>query len=265
MGARNGVGGGVPSLTAHERFKARSRLRFWLSLGMAGLVHLLLFLWSPPFRPGNSAGGVREHEMRAIRLVPASELQQTTIRRPAPPTPVGERERERRADRRELGRRVTGTGPIPASPRAPELALSDEVAELVEAASTLTLPSPQVVVPPLPTPAPAPAEAGLDRFRPVNALMEKPELVNRSQVRRALLREYPRELQRKGVEGNVLVWFWIDEKGKVQKYEIRGSSGHVALDAAAERVIPVMKFRPAKERGKAIPVVVTLPIRFEVE
>jgi protein TonB len=95
--------------------------------------------------------------------------------------------------------------------------------------------------------------------------MEKPELVNRTQVRRALLREYPRALQRQGVEGAVIVWFWIDEKGKVQKYEIRGSSGHQALDAAAERVIPVMKFRPAKERGKAIPVVVTLPIRFEVE
>jgi TonB family protein len=111
----------------------------------------------------------------------------------------------------------------------------------------------------------SPEDAALARFRRVTPLMERPELVNRSQVKRALLREYPRALQRQGIEGAVIVWFWIDEKGKVQKYEIQGSSGHHALDAAAERVIPVMKFRPAKEKGEAVPVVVTLPIRFEVE
>src|SRR5690625_7572247 len=82
--------------------------------------------------------------------------------------------------------------------------------------------------------------------------MQKPELVNRSEVKRVLRREYPRALQRRGVEGSVVVLFWIDEEGEVEKYELRVSSGNEELDAAAERVITKMEFRQGIEKGGGV-------------
>jgi TonB family protein len=267
METRSGVDGTIPIQTAHERFKSRSRLHFWLALGIAVLIHLAVLSWWPGLQFGGDRGGVEQQEMQAIRLIPAIESQAPTIARPLPPEPVVLGRAAPAAERRST-RRVERRTPVPTRPPELEARVSDDVEALIEATRSRSRVAPAVVAPPLPPPAPAaPAavEPGLARFKRVTALMEKPELTNRSQVRRALLREYPRALQVKRIEGSVIVWVWIDEKGKVIKYEIRGSSGHLALDAAAERVIPVMKFRPAKDRGKAVPVVATLPIKFEVE
>lgn len=262
MQMRSGVDVTAPVQTAHDRFKSRSRLRFWVGLSAAGLIHLLVLLGWPEMRAGSGSAQIEHQEMQAIRLVPLVNLQTPAVVRPPPPERVALRERARPARPAPAAAARTT---IPTRPPPLELALNDEVTRLAEDAQRRARTAPRVAVPPLPTPAPAAPEPGLNRFRHVTALMQKPELTNRTQVRRALLREYPRALQVRGVEGSVIVWVWIDEKGKVEKYEIRGSSGHLALDEAAERVIPVMKFRPAKERGKAVPVVATLPIKFEVE
>lgn len=259
MSSRSGVGGEVPTLTAHERFKSRSRLRSWVAFAVAGAVHLLVLWWGPALNYDSSSASTPGEMMQALRLVPPLTPQAIRIQQPAPPLGTAAVERVQppvpRAPRRQRPK-LAGT-PVP-----PQLPSS-----LIESAERLSYSPPPVEVPPLPTPAPAPPapESGLGRFRQVNALMEKPELVNRAQVQRTLQREYPRALQRAGVGGSVIVWFWIDEEGKVEKYEIRGSSGHLALDAAAERVIPTMKFRPARERGEKVPVIVTMPIRFEAE
>src|SRR5690606_2621010 len=92
----------------------------------------------------------------------------------------------------------------------------------------------------------------------------KPELMNRREVTRALERRYPAALRGGNVEGAVVVVFWIDEKGAVQRYEIRKSSGSAALDAAGEEVIEIMEFRPAVDRGEPVKVIVALPIRFQL-
>jgi protein TonB len=278
MSTRGTAGGEVSPLTAHERFKARSGLRFRVSFLVAIALHLVALWWGPALRyDGDSDGGSGE-VMRIVQLTPPNATRVLRLEVPAPPARAGRGERGDRGER--LAAREREATPVRAEPRrrvpkligapAPRLSaavLSPESEALLEAAGRVSQAPPAVEVPPLPPPAPAPPgqESELGRFRPVNALMEKPLLVNRGQVKRALLREYPRSLQRAGVEGAVIVWFWIDEDGKVEKYEIRGSSGNRELDAAAERVIPIMKFRPARERGEAVPVVVTMPIRFEVE
>lgn len=269
MDAPHGSHGGAPVLTEHERFKARSRRRFWVGMGVAGGIHVLFFLWGPGLHPGSSTGEATRPEMRALRLLPAEVIERPVIRRPAPPPPLARRAPDRQPDEPRPERRVLPRGPVPRPPSTP-LPVADpaeEVAEWIAAAHEMASAAPQVAPPPLPAPAGPPSDTmeHLSGYRHVNALMQKPELVNRAQIRRALLKEYPRELQRAGVEGSVVVWFWIDEKGKVQHYEIRVSSGRPELDSAAERVIPKMKFRPAKERGKPIPVIVALPITFEVE
>lgn len=264
MSTRGGV---APTLTAHERFKARSRLRFWTGLALAVLLHAALLWWGPSLRYETSPDSARGEATQALRLVPLGEQQRVTVLPPAPPLGVAEGARAERPTRSEASRRAPELAGRPAVPRVTTESLGAETEALIESAGRGRYSPPAVEVPPLPTPAPAPPapKTGLDSYRHVNALMQKPELLNRAQVRRALLRNYPRELQRAGVEGAVIIWFWIDEKGKVQKYEIRASSGNPALDAAAERVIPMMRFRPAKERGEAVPVIATLPIRFEVE
>jgi len=92
-----------------------------------------------------------------------------------------------------------------------------------------------------------------------------PELKNRSEVQRALVRFYPPLLRDAGIGGAVLVWFFIDETGKVQKYQIKESSGHKSLDEAALKVADIMQFTPALNRDKKVPVWVALPIDFRAK
>ena len=89
-----------------------------------------------------------------------------------------------------------------------------------------------------------------------------PRYTNADEVRRALEREYPPLLRDAGIGGTVQMWFFIDEHGVVQNQEMKVTSGHEALDAAALRVAPVFKFTPALNRDKAVPVWVSLPITF---
>ncbi|HEX7051182.1 MAG TPA: energy transducer TonB [Longimicrobiales bacterium] len=92
-----------------------------------------------------------------------------------------------------------------------------------------------------------------------------PELKNRDQVRRVLERSYPRFLLESRIGGRVLVWLLIDEAGNVRKYQIKESSGQDALDKAAEDVIDVMEFTPARDDRQPVPVWVSIPIVFQVE
>lgn len=89
-----------------------------------------------------------------------------------------------------------------------------------------------------------------------------PSITNRSEVARALEREYPPLLRDAGIGGTTVVWFFIDEEGAVRNQEVNTSSGHQALDEAALRVAPVFEFTPALNRDKAVPVWVSLPITF---
>ncbi len=92
-----------------------------------------------------------------------------------------------------------------------------------------------------------------------------PRLKNRSEVQSALQRDYPPLLRDAGVGGTVLVWFLIDENGKVVKTQIKKSSGHDALDEAALKVADVMKFSPALNRDQKVPVWVALPVDFRTQ
>lgn len=89
-----------------------------------------------------------------------------------------------------------------------------------------------------------------------------PELKNREEVGRALVRYYPPLLRDAGIGGTVLVWFFIDEEGRVQKTQIQKSSGQQSLDQAALRVADLMRFTPALNRDQKVKVWVALPIVF---
>ena len=93
----------------------------------------------------------------------------------------------------------------------------------------------------------------------------RPDITNRAEVARALEQEYPPLLREAGIGGTVHLWFFIDADGKVQKLQVKESSGHRALDDAALRVGGAVAFTPALNRDKAVPVWIALPITFTTD
>lgn len=90
-----------------------------------------------------------------------------------------------------------------------------------------------------------------------------PELKNREEVRRALVRFYPQMLKDAGIGGTTLLWALIDEKGYVMKTQVKKSSGYPQLDEAAMKVADMMQFSPGLNRDQAVKVWVQLPIIFK--
>jgi len=113
---------------------------------------------------------------------------------------------------------------------------------------------------------PPPEEAGTDlaaapTFTPFTVA---PSIQNRTEVVRAMEREYPPLLRDAGIGGTVRVFFFIDENGQVQDFRVDQSSGHQALDDAALSVASVYRFTAALNRDKKVPVWVSFPITFQV-
>lgn len=215
---------------AHDRFKQRSRSWTWIGLSIATVIHFLLLAFMPFTRRVDTLPEAREaRPLRAIRLL-------ARIAVPPPPDPIARL----------------------APPILPDMApIGDFEVEPVELADEVIGSAP---IPEPPTTVVSDEMAGFEYFVPS---MVKPELVNREEVRRKLQREYPRHLQNVGIGGALVILFWIDEEGAVHKYEVKRSSGRKLLDEAAERVVPVMKFRPAYKHGRPVKIIVALPVRFE--
>ena len=93
----------------------------------------------------------------------------------------------------------------------------------------------------------------------------KPDLKNRAAVQAALTRNYPPLLRDAGIGGTALVWILIDEAGNSVKAQVKESSGHDALDAAALKVADIMQFTPALNRDQKVKVWIQLPIVFKTQ
>jgi TonB family protein len=93
----------------------------------------------------------------------------------------------------------------------------------------------------------------------------QPSLVNRADVQRSLAAEYPLLLRNAGVSGTVTMRMRLLPDGSVDTRSIRvEQSTHDAFAQSARRVAAVMRFTPARAKGEAVPVWVTLPLVFEV-
>jgi TonB family protein len=92
-----------------------------------------------------------------------------------------------------------------------------------------------------------------------------PTLLNPVVIAQALQRYYPPLLRDAGVGGEVLVWFYVNERGLVEKTRLKRSSGHEALDDAALKVAELMRFAPAMKDGQPVAAWIDLPIVFKVK
>ena len=76
---------------------------------------------------------------------------------------------------------------------------------------------------------------------------------------------YPREALRDGLQGTVMLRVVVDEAGNPIEVSIATSSGHRVLDRAArEQVLRKWKFVPARQNGRAVRAVGTVPVAFTI-
>lgn len=78
--------------------------------------------------------------------------------------------------------------------------------------------------------------------------------------------KYPTMAQENGVQGRAICQFVVNKDGNIVDVEVVRSSGDASLDKEAVRVIKSMpKWKPGKQRGKAVRVKYTVPVNFRLQ
>jgi len=77
--------------------------------------------------------------------------------------------------------------------------------------------------------------------------------------------KYPEAAKSKGVQGTVYISFVIGSNGKVSDVKVQKALSP-ELDAEALRVVKMMPdWKPAENDGKAVAVIMTLPVKFKLQ
>ncbi|MYE03956.1 MAG: TonB family protein [Bacteroidetes bacterium SB0662_bin_6] len=153
--------------------------------------------------------------------------------------------------------------PPPPKPPVPVEVPNDEILEddILDLDASLDLDAPAAALPP----PPAPEEEEEDEPEIFLIVEQMPELIGGyasivSEVK------YPEIARRAGVEGRVTVQFVVNEQGNVQDVVVKPGYGIGAgCDEEAIRVVSQAKFTPGKQRGRAVPVRMSLPINFKLQ
>jgi TonB family protein len=159
---------------------------------------------------------------------------------------------------------------IPPPPRAivrPATPVISDVpiAEDVTIAATTFSQNPVERLPPPPETSSSTQTVGASSSRPTfTPFTVAPEIRNRSELARAISAHYPPTLRDAGIGGVVVVWFHIDDAGRVTDTRVAQSSGYPQLDAAAIEVSDLFVFSPALNNDQHVPVWVQFPITFAV-
>ena len=214
--------------TANDRFKRGFGDWFWYSVAGAALFHLVLFAFFPDLSAADVSRSV--DSMEAIDIP-------DDIKIPPPPEQI-------------------------ARPATPVVSAAD-ISEDITIAPTTFDANPIENLPP--PPSASAGDADLSAAPVFTPMTVRPELLNRAEVQRALVRNYPPLLRDAGIGGSPTVHFFIDENGRVLRRLLSQESGYPALDEAALAVAEVMKFSPALNRDKKVQVWVEIPIIFSAK
>lgn len=111
---------------------------------------------------------------------------------------------------------------------------------------------------------PPPDDGGEEEEQEIFVVVENsPELIGGLAALQGEV-EYPEFAKKAGIEGRVFVQFVVDESGNVQNPKVtRGV--HKLLNEEAIRAVKKMKFKPGKQRGKAVKVQMSLPVTFRLK
>ena len=77
--------------------------------------------------------------------------------------------------------------------------------------------------------------------------------------------KYPEIAQEAGIEGTVVVQVFVDDKGRVKETVILKGIPNTGLDEAATEAIMGVRFRPAKQRERAVGVWISIPVNFRLK
>lgn len=152
--------------------------------------------------------------------------------------------------------------PPPPKPPIPIEAPSDDVLEDIDIGSTELEVNQEVTNTPPPPPAATQKE---EEEEPVFfvAVEETPEPIGGIEAIQAKI-VYPEIAKRAGVQGRVFIKAFVDELGNVRKAEVIKGIG-AGCDEAAVQAVMQTKFKPGKQRGKAVKVQVSIPIIFKLQ
>lgn len=78
------------------------------------------------------------------------------------------------------------------------------------------------------------------------------------------LPKYPPAARRRGAEGRVVLAVQVGADGRARTIELRQSSGHADLDAAALKAVRRWRFAPASRGGVSVEGLAIVPIRFRL-
>lgn len=108
-----------------------------------------------------------------------------------------------------------------------------------------------------------PSWEGCDTLQNQNEIEDCAQEQFREYIKQNL--RYPAACAEMGIEGNVYIWCVIEADGSISNVELaRGVNK--SLDKEAMRLIREMpKWNPGKQRGKAIRVKYTFPVRFKLD
>lgn len=150
--------------------------------------------------------------------------------------------------------------PVPPKPPIPIEAPSDDVLIDVEIAPTGIDDAGPVAPPP---PKPAVKKVEVEDTQIFIAVEEMPEPIGGIQAIQNMI-VYPEIARRVGIEGRVFINAFVDENGNVFKTEIlKGIGG--GCDEAAQSAVSAAKFKPGRQRGKAVKVQVSVPVLFKLQ
>ena len=77
--------------------------------------------------------------------------------------------------------------------------------------------------------------------------------------------KYPEIAQEAGIEGTVFIQAFIDKKGRVIETTIIKGIPNTGLDEAALKAIRKTRFRPARQRERAVGVWISIPVNFKLK
>ncbi len=149
--------------------------------------------------------------------------------------------------------------PPPPRPPVPVEVPNDEILEDDDLDLDVSLDIDDVVDLP---PPPPPAEDEEEEPEIFVIVEQSPELIGGLPGLQKKIR-YPEIAKKAGVEGRVYLQFVVDEQGNVHDPIVTRGIG-AGCDEEAIRAILEAKFKPGKQRGKAVKVKMSLPITFKL-
>jgi protein TonB len=214
--------------SANDLLKSKFNSILWTSVIVATLVHFGAFMYWPELTTEDIS--FTSGELMSIDLPPEIEI-------PPPPQQI-------------------------ARPATPIVASTGIDEDITIAPTTFELNPVEDL--PLPPPQESTVQDDIGAQPTFTPFTVAPVILNREQVARAMVDNYPPLLRSAGIGGTVRVYFFINENGTVEDYRIQESSGHAQLDEAALAVAGLYRFSPALNRDKKVPVWVLFPIEFQV-